>query len=505
MEFALLNSHSTALSVLYLVKMSANKILYPITFIFLLGALAIPAAARVGEPAQAGETATLTLSTMDPRTPSATPAPEDINTSTPPPSPTFIPTPTATPIPIAPETGLPLVLPLLNGDLPDDGYGPAEYPVYINPLTGFPVADPAWLDRRPIAVKITNYPRYVRPQSGLSKADLVFEYYMERGISRFIAVFYGEDVEKIGPIRSARLFDEHIFRMYDSYFAYGYADPRVKAYFFRLGDDWMHRWVLESDIDEDVRCGEETFARLCRDHELDGYNTMFGNTMAIRNYFEEHYDNNIRPDLTGMHFSSHVPPSVVPATLVKLRYSPSMYNYWEYDPYSSRYLRWQESDGYMDITMETYEPIYDDLTGERLSADNVVFLIVDHKFHLQSNGTDEVVGMNLNGRGPAYIYRDGFAYQAEWVRPGDGGVLRLYAMNGEPFPLRPGQTWFQVISEETTLEQEGQYWYFQFELPEVDPYARYRIDMDADPLTWFFRDQNPSLPWPGEWDETDYE
>jgi len=113
--------------------------------------------------------------------------------------------------------------------------------------------------------------------------------------------------------------------------------------------------------------------------------------------------------------------------------------------------------------------------------------------------------MNLNGRGPAYVYRDGFAYEAEWIRPADGGVLRLYDMNGQAFPLRPGQTWFEVVSTDTELTHEGHYWYFLFHLPELYPDQRYRINPDADPLTWFFRDQNPSLPWPGAWDESDYQ
>ena len=30
-----------------------------------------------------------------------------------------------------------------------------------------------------------------------------------------------------------------------------------------------------------------------------------------------------------MYFSDHVTPSQDPATIVKLRYSPSMYHYWE--------------------------------------------------------------------------------------------------------------------------------------------------------------------------------
>jgi hypothetical protein len=106
-------------------------------------------------------------------------------------------------------------------------------PFLLNPLTGQSVADPSRLDRRPIAIKISNYPRSVRPQSGLSKADLVYEYYLERGVTRFIGVFYGEDAEKAGPIRSARFFDEYIFRMYQAFFVFGNADDRVMDLFLR--------------------------------------------------------------------------------------------------------------------------------------------------------------------------------------------------------------------------------------------------------------------------------
>ena len=58
-----------------------------------------------------------------------------------------------------------------------------------NPLTGLPVSDPSFLQHRPLAIKIANSPDYVRPQSGLTLADVVFEYYIEWGDTRFIAIF----------------------------------------------------------------------------------------------------------------------------------------------------------------------------------------------------------------------------------------------------------------------------------------------------------------------------
>ncbi|HCC84678.1 MAG TPA: hypothetical protein DEP87_03280, partial [Candidatus Pacebacteria bacterium] len=66
----------------------------------------------------------------------------------------------------------------------------------------------AWEKRRPLFVMIENTPDS-RPQSGLSKADVVFEAVAEGGITRFGAIFYcGVQADDIilAPIRSARTY-----------------------------------------------------------------------------------------------------------------------------------------------------------------------------------------------------------------------------------------------------------------------------------------------------------
>ncbi|HSJ86019.1 MAG TPA: DUF3048 domain-containing protein, partial [Anaerolineales bacterium] len=54
-------------------------------------------------------------------------------------------------------------------------------PTDLDPLTGLVPADPSLLERRPLAIKVANYPRYIRPQSGLTLADNIYEYYIEGG------------------------------------------------------------------------------------------------------------------------------------------------------------------------------------------------------------------------------------------------------------------------------------------------------------------------------------
>ena len=56
---------------------------------------------------------------------------------------------------------------------------------------------------RPIAVMIDNHSD-AWPQAGLQQAYMVYEIIVEGGETRLMALFKGGDVEKIGPVRSAR-------------------------------------------------------------------------------------------------------------------------------------------------------------------------------------------------------------------------------------------------------------------------------------------------------------
>lgn len=123
-------------------------------------------------------------------------------------------TPSLTPSPSASPTPLPPVV------------GPDYLPGF-NPLTGQPVNDPASVNQAPFLVSVTNFPLSARPQSGLSLASIVWEVSIGQGMSRFLAVFYGDyltELEKIleenptdnpygyviSPIRSGRVVYEDI-------------------------------------------------------------------------------------------------------------------------------------------------------------------------------------------------------------------------------------------------------------------------------------------------------
>jgi hypothetical protein len=133
-------------------------------------------------------------------------------------TPTVPPTLTRTPRPITP-TSVASPTPAASLTPAPDTRIQTTFAADVNPLTGEKVADPNALNRRPLAIKVSNYPPEVRPQRGLSQADLVFEHILE-GVTRLTAVFYSQTPELVGSVRSGRYLDLEIPVMYKSFFAY---------------------------------------------------------------------------------------------------------------------------------------------------------------------------------------------------------------------------------------------------------------------------------------------
>lgn len=337
-------------------------------------------------------------------------------------------------------------------------------PEEINPLTGLQVMDPALFERRPIAIKITNYPRYVRPQSGLSRADIVYEYYLERGITRFIAIYYGNDASKVGPVRSGRFFDEHIFRMYQSYFVFGSADDRVMDYFLNLGKPIVNRFVLEQPPDKKQSCQPNKSVPLCRDRKIASYNNLFADTQALTSYLTNNRANNYRQDLPGMVFEDQPPIGGIPGTQIDINYSRYIYDRWLFDSTSDRYLRFEETQNDKTSGERIFAPLFDRLTGDVIGADNVVLLYVPHKYYAHSP-TDEVIQIDLIASGQAYLFRQGQVYPGLWVRPKDGSLIYLLGLDGQPLAYKPGVTFFEVVGRTTSLQRDGESWGYTFNIP----------------------------------------
>jgi hypothetical protein len=276
-----------------------------------------------------------------------------------------------------------------------------------------------------LAIKISNSPDYVRPQSGLSLADVAYEYYIEWGDTRFIAVYYGNDAEQVGPVRSGRFFDEHILRMYHAFLVYKYSDPREKVYFY--SSDFAGYLTVPGF----TACPPFFVGKYARDT----YNNVFFNTRKFAACLEDRDDvDNLRQNLRSGFFSEQVQSAGSPGQRIYTDYSIYSYNYWEYDAATRKYFRYQEANDMDKHQPRAYVPLSDSLTGLPVTSDNVVVIFTPHTFANQSEAEDQVFRIDPVDSGLAFVFRDGLAYPARWYRPEIDQPLLVPMRPASPLP-----------------------------------------------------------------------
>lgn len=323
---------------------------------------------------------------------------------------------------------------------PNGGSSPSA----INPLTGLPVEDPQNLNVPPALVSVTNWPPNARPQAGLSFSPMVFELYIGEGMSRFLAMFYGDfptTVTKeegnspvgpgsgsptvqgaeaaVGPIRSGRLPYESLRSIYNGFLVMSSAYKGVAA---NLN---QHTNVFGSDND-DINSALipvnqlETIARSTQKQLGDAA-------------------------LSGMVFDAKAPEGGVQLDRLWFIYNALDMILWQYDPAVEAFRRYQDqADG------KTFVQFTDRLNGENLTYENIILLYANH--HGCTETAYDVDLMYIN-RAPALLLRDGKAYKIFWTTAneeyekttGKLRPIRFVDANGDPFPLKPGQTWVYLL------------------------------------------------------------
>lgn len=353
-------------------------------------------------------------------------------------------TPTVTPaVPTAASTSV------ITPSLPTPGVsGPVRFPNNVNPLTGLPVQDPSLLNRRPVMVKIANFPREGRPHAGLSQADMVFDYFIGEGANRFLALYYGQDDSKVGPMRSGRLVDAQLVPQYQGILGFESADARVREKIFNaLG--------IRAIIGTDATC-----PAICDDgsHTVTSF---FANTAELSKLAAKRGVANTRPNLDGMVFDAAAPTGEVGDQLT-VQFNFYNRGEWRFDRASGKYLRWIESvDAQNNIEMI---PLVDRNTDQQLAFSNVVVLFAEYIQYAPSLH-DITTAANTKGQ-KAILFRDGKAIQGVWKSQGADKPLQFFLPDGKPMPFKPGNSWLSIVGLKSTTKQPatGQ-WLFTFALP----------------------------------------
>ncbi len=317
--------------------------------------------------------------------------------------------------------------------------GPDQYSEGINPLTGLLVKDSKTLNYAPALVSITNFPTTARPQAGLSFSPFVFEMYIGEGMTRFLAVFYGDYPgeakegaialadDRVGPVRSGRLPYEGLRKLYNGFLVMASASPNVKSSLNSFTNIWGSD---TSDIN----------SAMIPATKLEAIAAQNPDRVKVEN-------------LSGLAFDPKPPANGQLANKLWIPFNYLNQVIWKYDPVGGSYLRYQD-----DADGATFIQAADRLNNQPLTYENVVVLFANH--NAQRETLIDINFMYIN-RLPALLFRDGKMYEIYWttantayekttgrVRP-----IRFIDAKGNPFPLKPGQTWVEIVQMYTRYNE----------------------------------------------------
>jgi Protein of unknown function (DUF3048) N-terminal domain/Protein of unknown function (DUF3048) C-terminal domain len=325
-----------------------------------------------------------------------------------------------------------------------DGVEPASEPEKppMNPLTGEVVASVDLVTRRPLAVKVENDPK-ARPQSGIVDADLIYEELVEGGVTRFICIYLSKDSQAIGPTRSARPSDIDITFFLNPLLICSGGASQVMSMVQASGmmyivEDTTHFW---------------------RDRKRAAPHNLYTSTDLLRQYLAEEGDTyNALPD-GGLYFedaqdeaeetSSEEAASgeetiqesvmVGPASTINIAYKAAVCAAsYQYDAAGDNYLHSIQGAPHTDLT-----------TGARVAPRNVIvqYVTVTNSSLTDVTGSPVPVSQVV-GSGKCLIFTAGKVYHATWKKGSRSTPTTYVDENGNPVPLRPGQTWIHLISDD---------------------------------------------------------
>jgi len=201
----------------------------------------------------------------------------------------------------------------------------------------------------------------------------------------------------------------------------------------------------------------------------DNINSAFLDVTKMRQLAEEQKAKNPGQALnySGNVFSEQPPAGGLTAQELRVFYSFLNQTLWKFDPLSGAYMRYDDNTDGSGI----FHPSTERLTGRQLLFDNVIVLFAEHKALYPT-----IIDINLQAGnfGPAYLFRDGQVYKIYWStmsgeyeqttqlqRP-----IRFVDVNGNPFPLKPGRTWINVMTTASYVtEEEPGKWLARFLAP----------------------------------------
>lgn len=296
--------------------------------------------------------------------------------------------------------------------------------------------------RRNMAVMVPNN-KPALPQYGISQASIIYEAPMESGsCTRFMCIFEDyDDLERIGPVRSARDYFMYESMSYDSIFCnWGLAVPYVGPVINTDRVDNISQ--ATSGIDSP---SSEAFDRVERGSgyatEFTGYLFIDGYEKAVaRHKYETEYEGNDRFEGAflfadeGCRAEYEDYPD---ATVIKP--GGDAKNSGGYNHTNPVFTYNEEDHLYYRSQLGAAQT--DEYNKEQLAVSNVIFKVCNGSMR-DDHGYLE---FGIFGDGDSYVFTNGKVIKGTWERNADYVPTKFMDENGEEIVMNQGKTWVCII------------------------------------------------------------
>jgi Protein of unknown function (DUF3048) N-terminal domain/Protein of unknown function (DUF3048) C-terminal domain len=278
---------------------------------------------------------------------------------------------------------------------------------------------------RVLAVKIDNIV-FARPQTGLTRADIVYVIPVEGGLSRFLAIFSSHVPPVIGPVRSARQTDVKLLRQFGR-----------PAFAFSGATPWLLR-VLEHKHFVSLYAGI-TGGYYRNNSRIAPYNLYASPRTLLREARQ-------RASKAGQHVSKARdigfrfgprPPGAHVRRKFSISYPAASFTF-RWSSQRHRWLVWMDG-----ARAETTD------RGQLRPATVVIEYTRVGTSKFLERGIRPPFAFTV-GSGRALVLRNGMIYRAAWSRPHADGGTKFTLPSGKRMTFARGQVWVVLASRNGT-------------------------------------------------------
>lgn len=316
-------------------------------------------------------------------------------------------------------------MPVQGKDNPEEVVEDVQY--YQAPFTGVMLEEEKKM--RPVLATINNHPD-ARPQSGLSDADIVYEFLTEGNTTRYLTLFQSELPEEIGPIRSARDTFIYMAKGLDAFFiAHGYS-PDALA-------------LLQASYVDNVNGMQYDGTLFTRSSERKAPHNSYISGENIRVAAEEVIAPMMIDKMPSLSFHESVESAKIEESA-----STVIVQNGSHPLFTSTYT-YDEQTGMYEQSVNNIQTV-DHANGKSIELANILVLEAEHRT-TDAEGRQEI---DIESSGKARIFQAGGVKEIEWTNV-DGMLVPVE--NGVTVKLVPGKTWVHIIPANPGMEAKVSY------------------------------------------------